>query len=120
MKDATDIQFEIDWINRPLQDNAVAQFPAVLVGQIVIDDHTLPIALPCLDLIFRNGGVAVSLEKLIGVGAKLREEVLRFLVLVDSSEPRHWHNRNYAGNRANLFAVIARKAKRQRNSVPHD
>ena len=46
VKYAANVQFEVDGINVTLQNDAVSEFPAVFLGERIVDDYALAIMLP--------------------------------------------------------------------------
>src|SRR5207302_10765126 len=111
VKNAADVQLRIDRENCSLQDDPEPHLPAVLTRQRVVDDYPLAIALPRCNLIRWYCNVPEYFEKFFGIGAELRKKILRLLIFVNPSKPRDGDHRNYAGQRANFFAVVGRKAE---------
>src|SRR5208283_290992 len=118
VKYASDIQFKIDWIDRPLQNNAVAQLPSVLLRKGIVADHTLTVALPSGDLIRGHFKIAESLEEFIWISAELCEKVRGFLVFINPAEPRNRDHRHDPRDCPYLFPVEAGQREGERDAVP--
>ncbi len=117
MENASDEQLKVDGINRPLQNNPIAQFPSVFLRQAVVNDDALAVALPRGHLLGRHLHVPKHLEEFLRIGSELREKILWFRVFVNSSKPGNRHHRHHSWHGADLLPVIAGQIEGQRNAV---
>src|ERR1700733_1353828 len=106
MIDSAYRQFRIDRENRPLQRDLIANFPAILVRQLYINQGSSTIVLPGRYLVWRNYLVGSNLQILIRVRRFLSEEILRTVILISPSEPRQRRYCHHSWNTPNLFPVI--------------
>src|SRR5260370_35222170 len=102
MEDAANDELEIDRVDRTLQNDAVANLPSILLGQRGIHNYALSIVLPSRGLIRRQFEIPIYFEEFIGISAELREEILSFLVLIDSPDPGAWPHCPHRWNQATL------------------
>src|SRR5271169_2949519 len=102
MVDGANGQIEIGGKNIALQSDAISDFPAILLGQRDIHQSSRPIALPGFRLIRGNDLVGSYGQIFIGISRQLREEVLRSVIFIAASEPRHRSDCSYARNGPNL------------------
>src|SRR6267142_4896355 len=97
-KNSADIELQIYWKNRSLDDDAVADFPAKLLGQFAVDHRARLIFLPGRQLIIRNLEVRRDLEDFVGIGSELGEKILRLLVFVQTAKPLRGRDRDHSGD----------------------
>src|SRR6202011_4421928 len=83
-EDTPNIELQVDRVDGALEYNAIAQLPAVFLGQCTVNDPPLPVVLPGCELVGRLRNVPINLEKLFRVGGELSEKVLGLIVFVES------------------------------------
>src|SRR5207244_1861048 len=74
--DARDVELPVAGVDGPPQDDAVADLPALLLGQLVTNDGALAVLLPRLPLLRRHYDLVVDLEEALRVDGEGGEEPL--------------------------------------------
>jgi hypothetical protein len=98
----------------------VADFQFILFGQFVVHYATRPILLPGFKLVRWDVEVGKHLKQFLRIGAKLREEILRLVVLILPAKPGFVDHLLYPGNRADSLAIGDGQKLAQRNFVAHN
>ena len=104
--------------DRAAQRYLVADFPAVLFGELAADDRALAVGQECLPLLGREDELGIDLQVRGWIDRELREEIA--LAHVDPAEPVRPGNRGHAVDLADLLDIGQRQGKHQRHGVTGD
>ena len=84
----------------------VADLPVVFASEVDIDYAAGAVLFPGGKLVGWHDLIGRDLEVFVGVGGKLGEIVFGLVVFIFAAEPRHGDDVHYAGDGADLVAVI--------------
>src|SRR5208282_5640054 len=104
-EDSANREFQMQGEDGSLDNDAIPDFPAILLRKFTVHHAPSLVALPSGQLVVWDLEVRIHLKDLRGIGAKLREEILGLIVFVQSAKPLRRSYRHDSGHGAHFFPV---------------
>jgi hypothetical protein len=115
--DTAQCELEVRGKDRAQQDDPLAHFPSMFLGQLGFDDAAGSVLPPGFYWLRSHALIPSDIHIRGGIGAELREMVLRPVVFVFAAEKSQGHNVGDSGNGSYFLPIKTGQKKGQRNPL---